>query len=139
MANAKKRSGAATLNNLALDRPFDRKLLAEAERIAAEYQVALWFDKEAGWCGHCVELPLVVEFGRDPNACVCETRELIVTTAAVILENGEKLPAAASEEVRSVQINVRLTPSERHRLEDSARRGGFRAVSDFVRAAALEK
>lgn len=138
MATTKKRNAVVAWIKPALERPFDRDILVEAERIAAEYQVALRFDKEAGWCGRCVELPLVVGFGRDPNACVRETRELVATTVAVMLENKEKLPPPVSEEVRSEQINVRLTPSERYRLEDSARRGGFRGVSDYVRAAALK-
>ena len=139
MAITKKRNAVAASNKPAVDRPFDRAILAEAERIAAEYQVAVRFDKEEGWCGRCVELPLVVGFGRDPNACVRETRELIVTTVAVMLEIGDKLPVPVSEEQRSEQVNVRLTPTEKYQLEDSARRGGFRGVSDYVRAAALKQ
>jgi predicted RNase H-like HicB family nuclease len=103
MATTKKRNAVAPSNKPAIDRPFDSGILAEAERIAAEYQVALRFDKEDGWCGRCIELPLVVGFGRDPNSCVRETRELIATTVAVMLEMGDNLPVPASEEVRSEQ------------------------------------
>lgn len=123
----------------ALDRPFDPKVLAEANRLAAEYQIAVRFDKaEGGWVGRCVELPLCIGFGADPTKCVQEAREVVVTAAATMIESGEKMPVPASDEQRTEQINLRLTPTEKYRLEDSARRGGFRGISDYVRSAALK-
>lgn len=56
-----------------------------------------------------------------------------------MLEMGEKPPAPASEALRGVQLNIRLTYEEKLLLEAAARRDGFRSVSDFVRAAALAK
>jgi len=56
-----------------------------------------------------------------------------------MIENGQRMPVPESEEQRTEQINLRLTRSEKYRLEDSARRGGFRGVSDYVRSAALGK
>ena len=135
-----KKPKSVVRKNEAIDRPFASGVLAEAERLAGEYQVAVRFDKkEGGWVGRCVELPLCIGFGADPTACVQETRAVIVTAAATMIENGERMPAPASEEQRTEQINLRITPSEKYRLEDSARRGGFRGVSDFVRSAALGK
>ncbi len=123
----------------ALDRPFDPKVLAEANRSVAEYQIAVRFDKEENaWVGRCVELPLCIGFGADPTKCVQKTRAVVVTAAATMIENGEEMPASASDEHRTEQINLRLTPAEKYRLEDPARRGGFRGISDYVRSAALK-
>jgi uncharacterized protein (DUF1778 family) len=38
-----------------------------------------------------------------------------------------------------VQLNIRLTTSERQCLEEAARREGFRSISDFVRTSALAR
>ena len=123
----------------AIDRAFDPKVLNEANHLAVEYQIAVRFDKEqGGWVGRCVELPLCVGFGANPTKCVEETREVVITAAATMIENGEKMPVPASDEQRTEQINLRLTPTEKYRLEDSARRGGFRGISDYVRSAALK-
>ena len=122
-----------------IDRPFNAKVLTEAQQLAAEYQIAVRFDKkEGGWVGRCVELPLCIGFGADPTKCVNETREVVVTAAAVMIESGEKLPVPVSDEQRTEQINLRLTPTEKYRLEDSARRGGFRGISDYVRSTVLK-
>ena len=57
---------------------------------------------------------------------------------ATMLERGEKPPIAINTaNNRTEQINLRLTSAEKLRLEDSAQRGGFRGVSDYVRAVAL--
>jgi predicted RNase H-like HicB family nuclease len=114
-------------------------VLKEAERLAKEYQVAVRFDPgEGGWVGRCVELPLCIGFGRNPNECVKQTREVIVTAAATMIETGQRLPEPASNDHRTEQVNLRLTPAEKYRLEDSARRGGFRGISDYVRSTALK-
>ncbi len=57
---------------------------------------------------------------------------------ATLLEQEIEPPVPASEK-RSEQLNVRLTSSERIRIESAAKRQGFRGVSDFVRAAALDR
>lgn len=133
----KLKSGAAKAR--AIDRPFDRKVLADAARIAEEYQVAVRFDpREGAWIGRCVELPLCIGVGKDPTDCVRETREVVITAAATMIEAGERLPAPASEELRTEQVNLRLTPGEKYRLADAARRGGFRGISDYVRSATLK-
>ena len=47
------------------------------------------------------------------------------------------LPAPARTGERTEQINVRLTASEKALLESRSRAGGFKGISDYVRAAAL--
>lgn len=122
-----------------IDRPFDAEVLTEAQQWAAEYQIAVRFDKEeGGWVGRCVELPLCIGISADLTKCVNDTRDVVVTAVAVMIESGEKLPVPVSDEQRTEQINLRLTPTEKYRLEDSARRGGFRGVSDYVRSAVLK-
>ena len=133
----KRKSDAASAK--AIDRPFEPPVLAEAKRLAEEYQIAVRFDRsEGGWVGRCVELPLCIGLGRNPTECVREAREIIITAVATMIEDGQKLPEPASSEQRTEQINLRLTPAEKYRLEDSARRGGFRGISDYVRSTALK-
>src|SRR5436305_12684489 len=113
MSTTRRRAGSAGSTDDAIDRPFARSILAEAERLAGEYQVTVWFDKEeGGWCGRCVELPLCVGFGSNPTRCVVSTREIVETTVAVMIENGEAAPQpAATAPQRTEQINGRLTKS----------------------------
>jgi uncharacterized protein (DUF1778 family) len=47
------------------------------------------------------------------------------------------MPASAGRRQR--QLNIRLTEDENLRLEEAARRQGFRGVSDYVRFAALSR
>jgi predicted RNase H-like HicB family nuclease len=139
MSTTRKPKGDAAKAKGVIDRPFDREVLAEATRVAQEYQVTVRFDREEGaWIGRCVELPLCIGVGKNPTECVRATREVMITAAASMIEAGERLPAPASDEQRTEQVNLRLTPSEKYRIEDAARRGGFRGISDYVRSAALK-
>jgi uncharacterized protein (DUF1778 family) len=54
-----------------------------------------------------------------------------------MIESGQTPPAPASENKRTEQINVRLTPEEKLTLEEAARSKGYRGISDFVRSASL--
>jgi len=122
-----------------IGRAFDPHILKMANDFAVEYQIAVRFDKEqGGWVGRCVELPLCVGFGANPMKCVEDTREVVITAAATMIENDGKMPTPASDEQRTEQINLRLTSTEKYRLEDFARRGGFRGISDYVRSAVLK-
>ncbi len=138
MAITSKRKNSAAKNN-ALDRPFDPHILRDAEAMVKNYQVAVWFDSEEGeWYGRGVELPLVMGDGANAQKCVMNTQEALRAVVATMLERGEKPPVAINTaNNRTEQINLRLTPAEKLRLEDSAQRGGFRGVSDYVRAVAL--
>jgi uncharacterized protein (DUF1778 family) len=82
-------------------------------------------------------MPTVFADGPTADQCVRATREALTAAVATMLEMGLRPPAPAAKGARQAQINVRLTAEEKLILEDSARRAGFRGVSDFVRAAAL--
>jgi predicted RNase H-like HicB family nuclease len=117
-------------------RPFDPDILRRAREIAAEYEIVVWFE-DGEWYGRGLELPHTYGDGKTPAACIASVREGLVATVATMLEDGEKPPAPARAGERTEQVNIRLTPSERALLENRSRAGGFRGISDFVRAAAL--
>jgi predicted RNase H-like HicB family nuclease len=120
----------------AISRPFDPELLRRARKIADSYQIVIHFE-DGDYYGRGVELPNVMNDGKTPDECVEATRDILTTTVAYMLENGQTPPAPASENKRTEQINVRLTAEEKLRLEEAARSKGFRGVSDFVRTASL--
>ena len=116
--------------------PFDPDVLARAERTAAEYDIVLRREDDE-WYGHALEYPEAMGDARTPAACVRATRRALVAALAAMIEAGETPPPPARQAVRCEQVNVRLTQEEKALLETSARRKGFRGVSDFIRAAAL--
>jgi predicted RNase H-like HicB family nuclease len=119
-----------------IDRAFDPSILRRAREIAERYQIII--QKEGGeFYGRGLEMPGVMNDGKTAEQCLKMTRESLVTAVAYLLESGKNPPAPASENLRSEQINIRLTPEERVVLEAAARRKGFRGVSDFVRSASL--
>jgi predicted RNase H-like HicB family nuclease len=129
-------SGKSKRESKAIDRPFNAKILVRAKEIAARYQIVIWLEDEAFY-GRGLELPLVMSGGKTADECIRNTREALQVAVAYMLEEGERPPAPASDETRSVQLNVRLTASEKVTLEQAAQRQGFRGVSDYVRHAAL--
>ena len=108
-------------------RPFDPAVLAKARKIAADYEIVMWFE-DGEWYGRGLELPHIAS-----------VRQGLVVTVATMLEDGDLPPAPARTGERTEQINIRLTASEKAMLENRSRAGGFRGVSDYVRAAALVK
>jgi len=94
MARAKKNSRA---DGPAIDRPFDPKILAAAERIAAEYQIVLWRE-EGRWFGRGLEMPYTFGDGATPDECVASTLEGLVAGVAYLLEKGAQTPAAQRAE-----------------------------------------
>ncbi len=132
MLNKRKKSS----KNQAIDRPFDPKILKRAREIADGYHIILHFE-DGEYYGRALEMPDVMNDGRTPDECVENTRDILATVIAYLMEKGEAVPAAASENKRTEQINVRLTPEEKLLLEETARSKGFRGISDFVRSASL--
>jgi len=120
------------------DRPFDPSLLDRARAIASRYQIVVHFE-DGEWYGRGLELPMAMNDGETPDACIANTRAILTTAVAVMLEDGQTppRPAASAEPVRSQQVNVRLTDDEKAMMESASQRKGFRGISDFVRAAAL--
>lgn len=45
-----------------------------------------------------------------------------------MIEHGERPPSPASDGRREVQLNIRLSADERERIEESARRSGYRSI-----------
>lgn len=120
-----------------LDRPFHPATLDQARTIAFRYRLILEPHEELGFMGTSIEMPLVFGDGKTPDACVRETREALVSAIATMLEKGEAPPAPSTEELRTEQVNIRLTPREKLLLEEAARIKGFRGLSDFVRTTTL--
>lgn len=119
-----------------LSRPFDPKILAKARDIAARYQVVIQFE-DGEYFGRGLELPRTMDDGKTVEECVTNTREALAVTVAYLLETGKIPPAPASEQVRSTQVNIRLTPSEKELLESTAHHNGFRGISDYLRHTVL--
>lgn len=122
--------------NTALDRPFDPAVWREAQRIAGQYRIMVKLE-DGEYYGCAVEMPFVMADGPTPEACIRETLEALAGAVATLLEKGEKPPAAAADEERSEQVNLRVTPGEKYRMLEEARRQGFRGISDFVRTTTL--
>lgn len=117
-------------------RPFDPKVVARARKIAADYQIVIWFE-DGEYYGRGVELPWTFDDGKTPDECVAKTREALVSTVAFMIERGETPPPPASAEKRSEQINLRVTAEERLRLDTLARQHGFKGVADYLRTRGL--
>ena len=121
-------------------RPFEPGVWAKAQRLAARYTVvSQWLEEEHAYFGRTLEMWYVMSDGPTPQACHEQVMEATTLSIATMLEEGRQPPAPASEEKRTAQVNVRLTVDEKFRIEEASRRAGFRGVSDFVRAAALDK
>jgi predicted RNase H-like HicB family nuclease len=133
-ANRKKKAERRSV----LARPFPAAIARQAAKLAARYQVVLETE-EGHWYGRGVELPDVFADGTTPDACVAATQKAMSAAVAFLLEEGQTPPVAASTGRRTQQVNVRLTAEEKARIETSARRKGFRGLSDYLRAAALDE
>jgi predicted RNase H-like HicB family nuclease len=131
---------SAKSKNSKLDpaRPFARAVLAEAERIVADYEITLWRE-DGWWYGHGVEFPTAYGDGATVEECMASTREGLVAGVAYMIENSQRPPRPARLGERSEQVNIRVTAEERAILDNRSRAGGFRGLSDFVRAAALSE
>ena len=127
----------ARKDELRLDRPFDPPILRRAREIASQYRIILEPNEEVGYMGNSIEMPNVWGDGKTPDACVRETREVLISVIATMLERGEVVPIPGNDEQRTEQVNIRVTPTEKRVLEEAARSKGFRGISDFVRSTTL--
>jgi len=117
-------------------RPFDPRVLRRARQIASAYQIIIHYE-DGEYYGRGLEMPHVMNDGKTPDECVAKTRDILTTAVACMLEQRQVPPAPATDNRRTEQLNIRLTPEEKLLLEDAARRNGFRGLSDFVRNASL--
>lgn len=131
-------SGKSKNSEKSLDprRPFSADILAEAQRISADYEIVVWFE-DGEWYGHGLELPHTYGDGKTPQDCIASVREGLAATVASILADGERPPSPARLGERTEQVNIRLTARERSLLDSRSRAGGFKGLSDYMRAAAL--
>ncbi len=121
--------------NVAIDRPFDKTILAKARRLVDAYRFAFWRE-DGRYIGQCVEMD-TLGVGNTVEQCVAEARALAVTGVAYLLETGERPPLPTRDQARTVQINIRLSPDEKRAIEVAAHKSGFRGISDYLRVRGL--
>ena len=120
-------------------RPFDPAVLRHARKIAEQYRIVLEVNEELGYIGSSIEMPNVFADGKSPDDCVIATREALSVAVATMLEQGQEPPSPASTGLRKAQVNVRLNSEEKYRLQEAARKLGFKGLGDFIRATALDR
>jgi predicted RNase H-like HicB family nuclease len=121
----------------AVTKPFDAGIWAEAGQLVARYHLVLHAVTD-GFSGTIVELPTVIARGKTPAECFEATRTSAQAAAATLMELGQKPPAPRGRERRDEQLNIRVTGEEKRSLEYAANENGYRNVSEFVRAVALQ-
>lgn len=120
----------------AIDRPFDPAILKRAKSVVADYQLVIW-QEDGEWCAKGVEVPNAFAAADSLAACEREWREVCVTLIAYGIEKGEEPPPAAREGVRSEQVNMRVSSTERLALETRVLQGGHKGISDYIRSVVL--
>jgi len=117
--------------------PFAPAIERRARELAKAYRLILEADGKGGFVGRALELPTVFDRGPSADECVRNTRTALTVAVGTMLELGQRPPAPCAQGVRQAQINIRLSAEEKLLLEESARRSGFRGVSDYVRSMVL--
>ncbi len=140
MSAGSKNNSKKKAKGKAIDAPFDPKLWKQAAEIASTYRLIIEKEPEVGgYLGRSVEMPMVMADGPTIAKCAAETLEAMTLAVASMLEDGERPPMSSKTEKRTAQVNVRLTEEEKLRLEEAAKRQGFRGISDYIRSAALKE
>jgi predicted RNase H-like HicB family nuclease len=137
MAHMSRKSSTSSRTPKAIDAPFDPAVLKRARTIAAGYRIVLEPSETLGYVGSSIEMPGVFDAGKTPDECFKKTRDALMYAVATMIEAGERPPTGKAK--RTMQVNIRLSPEEKYQLEAAAARLGFRAISDFLRAAGLER
>lgn len=135
----KKSSKAKRKTIKQLSQPIDPAIMRRAKKLIVEYRLILEENDRIGYVGSSVEMPSVFAQGETAEACIKEIRQALAIAAATMLECGQKPPAPASSGKRDVQVNIRLTSDERMQMTETARRLGYKGISDFIRTLALER
>lgn len=135
MATKSKRRATVSERKPDPRRPFEAAVLAQAREIASRYQIVVW-SEDGEFFGRGVELPHAMNDGRTAAECIEKTRDILATTVATMIEDGDSPPPPAIDGVRSEQGNVRVTAEEKMTLESFAQRQGFRGAADFMRSSA---
>ncbi len=119
-----------------LNKVFDAKILANAKKIAGKYEIIIASENNE-YYGRGLEMPYVFGGGKTSDECIQNTREALISAVAHLLEQGEVVPAPASEGKRTEQVNIRLTVEEKTILGATAKSRGFQGLADYIRARAL--
>jgi predicted RNase H-like HicB family nuclease len=117
--------------------PFAAGIIAQAKRIVQQYDIVLRYE-DGEWYGHALEYPEAMGDAKTAEKAVAATREALMAGVCTMLEAGQMPPAPARNALRTEQVNVRLTAEEKALLESRAKTKGFRGLSDFIRASAME-
>jgi predicted RNase H-like HicB family nuclease len=121
-----------------ISRPYPARLIKDAQKIAAEYQVIL--QREDGrWFGRGLELPHVIGEGKTADRCFADTQQALCAAVAILLEQGRRPPAPAWHGARTETVEVRMTTVEKAALENTAKGRGFKELADFLRETALRE
>ena len=132
-----KSSSARTKRPAGLAAPFDDGVLARARALADRYAILVRYEADGeSFVGRAIELPHQIGAGTTAEAALRETRALLVTTLATMIESGLQPPPAGAEGPRTEQVNFRLGVEEKAKLEAAARAQGLTLV-DYIRASAL--
>ena len=118
--------------------PFAPGIIAQAKRIVQQYDIVLRYE-DGEWYGHALEYPEAMGDGKTAEKAVAATRKALMAAVCTMLESGQAPPAPARNSLRTEQVNVRLTAEEKALLESRAKTKGFRGLSDFIRASAMER
>lgn len=121
-----------------IDRPFAGDVEARAAELVRQYAIVSRYNEQDGeWHAHAMEYPEAIGVGESEVDAIDAARQSAEIGVCVMLEEGQRPPAPAREQIRTQQINVRVTPEEKAFLETRSREKGFRGLSDFVRAKAM--
>ena len=114
-------------------------VLRKAKKISDEYCITIEKNNKLGYIGSAVELPTVFADAKTPEACYKAIKEALTVAVATMIECGQRPPQPASAELRTEQVNVRLTAKEKLLFANAAMSFGFKGVSDFIRNSALDR
>ena len=131
------RRGVRKSKSVDRDHVFPLTIQRRATKAASNYQIVIQAHPEGGFAGRVGEMRSIVGFGETVLDCYQETLENLTFALAILMEDGQKIPSPFSDRSRAEQVNVRLTSEEKQQLVERAKAGGFRGVSDYVRAKAL--
>lgn len=112
-------------------------LQRRADEIVTRYELVLSESRGQGWIGYSKELPGVVVHAATPDECSRAARTAQRDSVVALLRNNLPVPEPGGEP-RVLQMNLRITPSDRAAFQRAAEKTGSRSVSEFVREAALE-
>lgn len=120
-------------------RPFEPGIIKGARALAARYTVVVKYEAEHQcFVGRAAELPHVIGAGRSDATALRETRALLTSALAVMIEGGQVPPAPGGDAPRTEQVNFRVSVEEKARMEAAAARQGLTLV-DYVRGSALRQ